>query len=353
MKALFISVIFVCLFSCYNDKQTGVITVTDFSKELSLSEVISDIDIVALQTDSFALGEISDLCFCDSVVYVVDKLSGSISSFNKKNGRNITFITQSGLGPNEYVDPIAIDCRMEEIFVLDRANKIIVYDRDLNPIKTIKLENMPFDFVATNDGFVIRNEMGCSYKFSCLNKNGREKAQFIPITSNNDAGKSCIGGYTELAFFDDTVYVCDGARSEFYLINNNNIDSIIKFDFADYTIPENINRNNYEGEFQFIDKERFFVTDDFIILNYFIPKNYQSHYTFYNKKTKVLISGYFEPLDSVMPFFPRSRDGNSLVGFNYYCILEENTAFRDAVAKKYPNTYFDAETFFLIYYFIK
>jgi hypothetical protein len=347
-KLLFMAAVAVLL-SC-NGGREGMIVVDCRSKTLCFDDMFAGFDVVALSSDSIPVGDVSDFCFCGDMVYVLDGTASAVFMFNKRSGEMLRRVYGMGGGPDEYVDPVAVDCGNDRVLLLDRYSGIIAYDRELNVAGRVKLKEMPLDFVTVNGGFVVRNELVSSHKFSFVDMKGEIKSNYIPVNKYNGYGKTNLGGYRELAVYGDTAYVCDGARTEIYGVFNGRIIRVFNFNFGRNTMPRNVNRNDFPDGFPYVDKMGFFVTERFIILDFFLPGDSRRYYAFYDVRTGSVTAGYFPPMDSVIPFFPLKQDGDVMVGANRYSVLEGHGAFAEFLSMKYPGRVFDADDVFLIYY---
>ena len=64
-----------------------VVEIKSFERdELKVSDILARIDTVELYTDGKAMASIRDLCFLDSMVYILDA-SKAVSAFNLRTGR--------------------------------------------------------------------------------------------------------------------------------------------------------------------------------------------------------------------------------------------------------------------------
>ena len=64
-----------------------VVEIKSFERdELKVSDILARIDTVELYTDGKAMASIGDLCFLDSMVYILDA-SKAVSAFNMRTGR--------------------------------------------------------------------------------------------------------------------------------------------------------------------------------------------------------------------------------------------------------------------------
>ena len=79
MKKYVFFLLFPFLVSCMETSKKSdrgeVIVINDFKgKKLCLSDFVEDVNFYNLETDSFVVGEIKDLCIYDSLLFFIDNL---------------------------------------------------------------------------------------------------------------------------------------------------------------------------------------------------------------------------------------------------------------------------------------
>ncbi|GHV65409.1 hypothetical protein FACS1894199_06020 [Bacteroidia bacterium] len=341
----------VLLFSCAEKRGDRAILVTDYSTKLDFSEIVADFKVVALQTiDGFLLGRVTDMCFIGDTIYVLDEMTATIFMFDKATGVMLKGVTRQGQGPNEYVYPISIDCDSEHLWVLDRAGQIICFDKDLNPLETIKLPYMALGFIHTETGFLLCLELVYSHKFASIDMYGHEIKKYIPVTEANNMGKANLGGATELlrSFTKgEKIYLCDGFRSTIYSLNKDSLEVAMEFDFGNLTIPKDVNINNYGANFPYVWKPNFFVTNQYFIIDYFVPNESYRYYTFVDIPTGTTKSGRINYLADTPPFFPQKQDGECLVGIFSVHDIAQCPSVMDKIS---GISNIDEETMVLLFY---
>ena len=91
LKELFVLMLFSCLLiACKeNDKKADrgeLIVIDDFdTKELVLSDFVEKVQTFKLETDSFIIGEIKDLCVYDSIMFLIDELTMNLIAYDLNN----------------------------------------------------------------------------------------------------------------------------------------------------------------------------------------------------------------------------------------------------------------------------
>ena len=125
--------------------------------ELKVSDILARIDTVELYTDGKAMASIGDLCFLDSMVYILDA-SKAVSAFNLRTGRLCKQIRTVGRGHNEYIMPNTIASGGGRVHLMDFSGRCILsYDADLNLLHRTPVDFMMHDIIPVDDGFLLSN----------------------------------------------------------------------------------------------------------------------------------------------------------------------------------------------------
>lgn len=103
------------------------------------------------------MASIGDLCFLDSMVYILDA-SKAVSAFNLRTGRLCKQIRTVGRGHNEYIMPNAIASGGGRVHLMDFSGRCILsYDADLNLLHRTPVDFMMHDIIPVDDGFLLSN----------------------------------------------------------------------------------------------------------------------------------------------------------------------------------------------------
>jgi hypothetical protein len=358
---LAISILIILLFgeacSRKSDNDGTTFTIDNYSQTFKFDDIVSDFKVLTLHTtDEFVLGRIKDICFTDKRIYVLDVTTASIFIFDKETGAMIKTISQKGAGPNEYISPWAIDCDSSHVWLLDFSKKIIVYDEDLNYLKTVNIPHMAFDFIYTGDGFLLRLATLHTYKFVHVDLNGSEKAKYIPITAANNDGKSNYGDALELLRAGNKSFFCDGYRNQIYVLKDSIVRVSYELDFGKLNIPDDVNPNNYDitQDFPYIWKPTFFLLSNHLIVDFISPKDNNRYYSFINLSTGANFSGHVNDIENTPPFFPQRQDGENLVGWFTYGEVSHNSIIGNKLSEALNDvSALDYDDFILIFYTLK
>jgi hypothetical protein len=328
-------------------------SIGSYHHELNFEDVVLDFTPVALRTDDeFLLGRIRDVCFTDRHIYVVDAATAAVFIFDKKTGDMVKSILQKGAGPNEYINPWAIDCDTSNVYLLDNMSRIIAYDKELNFRKVIHIPQIAFDFIRTGNGFLLRSAILKAYKFVYIDMNGNELAKYIPVTAANDEGRSNYGDALELLWAGKKSWFCDGYRGVIYTLDDDKeMHTAYTLDFGRLNIPDNVNPNNYpSNEFPYIYKPTFFLFSNQLIVDFFAPNDNNRYYSFMNLSTGAQRLGRIKYLDDTPPFFPQKQDNENLVGLFTYGDISNNHLIMDKLLKTTNVAELDSDTPVLIFY---
>jgi hypothetical protein len=317
--------------SCKRDHQEinralNVVIENFKNQRINLSDVVTDIRIMPLQTDDDnLLGNLKDICCSDNYVYVLDDLTASVFMFGKEDGAFLKRICTKGNGPNEYINPVAIRHDSLFVYLLDlRTKKIIVYNEELEAIKTIQLSVSASDFACMDKGFLLYNldDSPQSYKLIYIDTTGRMIDKFIPCTESNNSGTYNWGRVQNFSTCHQGVFFSEPFSSKIYLWKNEHLLINYRLDFKRYTIPDNLNVDNYNifEDFAYTTCMNFFILKDQLLVSFLYDN--KRYYSFTNLFTNEQKTGMIE--DKHIPFFPQWQNENTLIGYFYYEDIKDN-----------------------------
>lgn len=325
------------------DKQ---IRVDDFQDNtVDVNNVVSDIKILPLKTsDDNLLGNVKDVCVINDVVYVFDDLTYSVFSFDINTGNLIKKITNKGIGPNEYIHPIAMACDEDKIYILDLpVKKIISFDSELNPLESVSIPFSASDLIVLKDGFLLHNldAVPDNYNFVYIDKKGNVLDGCVPFTENNTGEYNGAGGKC-FSQNDAAVYFSKAYSNKIYSLEGNKFKPAYKMDFDDLNIPEELNMNNINVfEEPYALNMNFFVLPKVIVVS-FIYKS-KRYYGFVDKTMENGQFGIVNDKQNDLPFFPRWQYKNSLIG----------TCDAESIKNSIKQDSLDDETSVLLFYTFK
>jgi hypothetical protein len=325
---ILLEVITFLFFSCtskYGKDQTIVINEIK-EQEIQLSDVVSQIKILPLDTeaDESLIGHIKDICRVDEIIYILDDITQSILAFNINTGKFIKRVYGVGQGPNEYINPISLSSYADNVYLLDiSTQRIIRYDKQLNPMETIRLSFTSSDFIAAIDGFYLYNISSTNLKKVVqVNKNGKVLNTYISASKN--ISTSGFIEFTSKHFTsanNGNIYFIESMTNKLFCINNEMSHTI---DFGKDNIPADFDINNMKlvDDMPYAFLVDFFSLNDYNIISFFKEK--KRYYSFLELSTEKQQTGIVRDRKYGIPFFPRWKLNNTLIGTCNYHDMEEN-----------------------------
>lgn len=325
LKRLFVLILFPCLLiACKgNDKNAdkgALIVIDDFeTKELKLSDFVSKIQAFKLETDSFIVGEIKDLCVYDSIMFFIDELTMNLVAYDLHNELIKHCINMRGNGAFEYVRPHALTVDEHYLYMLDSSTrKIICYNHSLEPQREIRLNFSAFDIIRVDKGFLL-----CAV----LPESSLDYKKVIYVDMNGEILKSFIHthqygmtfGKSIMMSGDHNVYINIPYSNQIYEWRNEYLYGYCYTDFGKFNIPQ----ENRSGDMSFYGSDYIYNNNFFVTSSYFINAflyNDRLYYHFKEFKSSELCSGIVKNDINELPFFPRWQFKDYLIGL---CRMDE------------------------------
>jgi hypothetical protein len=312
----------VCFSSCKSGESRDRAIVIDLTEkqEIALSDIVDRIRAVPLiMPETDLLGNIKDVCVAGDTVYVLDDLTASLLAFDMNTGLLIKRICHRGNGPNEYVNPVAITFDADKLYLLDLPTKhIISYDRELNPMETISLTFPAWDFIATQDGFLLQNlaRLETLNKVVRTDKKGTVLGSYLPFSNVNGDEEYMSGvGRRFVKTSGDKVLFSEAYSNKIFIFDEMGYDLSCSMDFIRYNPPPDVNYNPELME-QYAFCDIFFVWGDGYIMG--VLKDSEHYYCFYNPSEGKQRAGKVRDEKDGLPFFPRWQFGGTLLGSCLY-----------------------------------
>lgn len=325
LKKLFVLMLFPCLLiACKgNDKNADrgeLIVIDDFNtKELLLSDFVEEIRTFKLETDSFIVGGVKDICVYDSIMFLIDEMTMNLIAYDLHNESIKHCINMRGNGAFEYVQPHALSVDEHYLYLLDSATrKIICYNHNLEPQKEIRLNFSALDFIRADKGFLL-----CT----ALPESSLDYKKVIYVDMEGEILKSFIHtqqygmvfGKSLLMSGNDNVYINIPYSNQIYEWRNDSLYGYCYTDFGKFNIPQ----ENRPGDMSFYGSDYIYNNNYFITSSYFINAflyNDRLVYHFKELKSGESCSGIVKNNINELPFFPRWQFKDCLIGL---CRMEE------------------------------
>lgn len=319
IRYCFLSVII--LVSCCSKKQEiseEIIVVDGFEESVLLLEMKArPSGIRILDSDNYLIGDIWDWCQDDSMIYLLDNVSGSLVKCNAITGKVLSHVCYRGEGPGGYSNPYAIDSDDSFVYVSDLATmRLLVYDKNFAPHDELKLPFAFSDFIKLKEGFLFCNLIPTSQYnlFVYTDDEGRILNQFVE--------SNLPGGYTGGRVFQQdengTVYALAPYGNELYRWSDGELELVYQIDFLEKNLvvtPEKgyLDASIMADSEDYAYNSDFFITDDWFIHSFLYKR--KRYYNFYNRESRENHIGIVESGETKLPFFPRWQHGRTLTGF--------------------------------------
>jgi hypothetical protein len=289
----------------------------DRNEKLLASDFIEKADVIKLETnESCLIGEISKIQYIDDRIYILDMLSNALFVFNKEGGFEDKF-HKPGNGPGEYTLIMDFLVHNDRIYILDYSKMCILeYDQNMEFINSVKYETLSSEFKLIGNIVYLYNEPSGNrndFYFSSIELGSGKVEHHIhrPFLSH----KYNWAGTSTLAISDELIYASPRHGNIIYRNENNDFVPAYRIRFSKGNFPEGENINDYDksgASFPYIVREHFFVSDKYLITDYF--HNGMRSFCFYDKNTKNIHNGIIENnlLDNFR-FFPRWSNGDFLI----------------------------------------
>jgi hypothetical protein len=261
-KAILLFAICLVLFECSSEKKTIPVfnlQNTNRPKVLNLSEMISDINVVRLETsDDILLGENAYYLVSRNFIVAIDM--DKILLFSS-NGNFIKALAKSGKGPDEFfkVDAFDLDGKNDILYINHRGDSknIISFDlkkgERINRIPT-SVDNLISQIAVINDTVLaIMPRMNKEYNLYYLSTSGRIINSIAPPKVKG------IGLETVIAKVSNKVFFMPKEYDTLYLLNN-----ITKEPYCFFNIEDRFTfENNEIGSFVYLSV----IAPNFMIAN--------------------------------------------------------------------------------------
>ncbi len=342
--------------SCSNSNRSQIITkhvtLTDFRNDsMELESFVSNARALPLQSENDdVIGNIKDICFIGDTVYILDDNTSSIHSFDIISGKHIKTLHGQGGGNQEYIQAVSITSNKDNIFLLDpMTQRILCYDKNLNYIRTIKIDFTGGDLVCYNNNLILHNLTklpNYNYKFICLDLNGDIIDKIIPFKEDKYNSNQFNWGTNNHFTISENrfLYFYDSFANVLYCKTNMNDEfcSYFEVDFGHYTIPKDkpVNSFNIFESSYAIPTDYFFVKNTIIVSFLLDGKRY---YSFIDAETGKSKTGTINYSDEKIPFFPQWSHESTLIGCCLYKEIQDNPILKEYLVD-------DGETYVLLFY---
>jgi hypothetical protein len=254
---LLVLLLLIAVFSCTKQKNgvslddETIIAHTDLkdsNQSMSWSEFVDSVSFIKLETtDESLINKISQVYFCDSLIFINDIRSSKIFVFYN-DGKFRNKISKLGQGPGEYLktDKMLIDEQNKRIIIYDCGfRKLLFYSFDGQLIKEIK---------AFNQKNVIRDIINLpNGNFLCYTPDKQQEGKPFGIWEVDSLGKTVRWLYVQTNRYpfgfhqfgtywyrvsDDEIGLWTPDENRIYHYKNGTLSVYLKFDLTGKTLED-------------------------------------------------------------------------------------------------------------------
>ena len=305
LKKLFtLQLLSLLLFACSVNDNCIHVEIQGFeNNSVDFSDCADFVDTIPLYVnDGHMVAEIRQICLNDTNLFVLDGMK-QISKFSLNTGNLIAQIRNMGHSQGEYVDVMSMSIRDNRLYLLDQqSKKVLEYDLNLNFKSSANIDMLPFDMVATDNGFLF-SRMDANEgqeRILVADFSGKVVMKKLPAkkaTENIPTTKAFNGGYR------CQLSIHEPASSDIYSWQDNDVTLKYRLCFPDY-------QGTASGDSPIQVKECY-ILDKYLLASFLY--NNKQYYCLYSNETGNVVAGYFN-IDSGRPFYPMFQTANSVLG---------------------------------------
>lgn len=299
-----------CLLSCTSnqgqEKEVSVSYPESDGIQVLSPDLFSDIEMVRLTGDGLpALGSFAEMVVTEDHYYISS--GGKVFRFNSEGGY-LNSIGSKGNGPNEYlaVSNILLDDSGNIAIYSGMGQGILLTYAPSGEFLNKKMYPYPSAALATQKGFnyhYFGDGSGRDYQLYVTDGELKTVQQFFPSAKVYPMLVSPV-----FTSYEQTLLLCPSYGNEVYQLKNGTPEVKYRFDFGQYTIPqEYYNRENAGAALDFL-----------------IPKTFAIKNMFFENKRHAVLQGTLVQLESGMERtfygFLNKREGS----WRWFCIKEKD-----------------------------
>lgn len=293
-------------YGCYNntsnvitDDKNETFEISIENRELNVDDLFYMDSLTLQMPKGKYLGNITDLCTNDGVLFVLDD-NKQITSFDLESGIMQKQIHKVGKERSEYLSPKALHANKDGVYILDDYS-FIRYTKTLEFMEKIPLKFIALDFINENDQFLFYNLFASpeTRRIIQTDKKGNITGSYGDSEVLNESVNTT---YFLRKTKGDKVYLSEPTSGKIFVFRNGTYENTINILLKD---------EEERADVDFTDYAEAFLLGDYIIQSYF--RDDKRNYCFYNLSDRSYISGH--STISGHPFFPRWQMDDTLIGF--------------------------------------
>ena len=205
----------------------------DINNTRKLSDLVESIKYIPLETtEDCLIGKVSKIKYYEGKFYIYDKTTRTVFLYNEE-GKFLFKYSAFGKGPFEYIKLNDMDIDSEGNCYLLETRKIIKLDKQLNPLKEIKLPFGTMRFAIHNNEIALVHLGEDEDEIQILSNKGKELTSYIPFS--DIARQSELKPFTK---FESDLYYKPIHCDDIFSINSDSISLHTKIHF-EKPIPQN------------------------------------------------------------------------------------------------------------------
>jgi len=299
-------------------------------KKINLSDYVARTHFVQLETnENCIIGNVTKAQLYDQKIFLLDEMTSILYEYDI-SGQFHKSLNRRGTGPEEYIQLKDFVVAEDGVYVLDFSSQtIFLYDFNFNYKEKYRYNSFASSFTLLDDAFLLYNEISMKdddYQFTQIDKDGKILSEYLPRNMNSEP--SFYWASSNVFSKDkDSIYFSSRYSNTIYCKTEGSLHEAFYLDFGSKTIPKQksyLNYNIYDLEFPYILREKFYVSDNFLIVDFF--NKGKRMFTFFDKQNSIIQTGYVnnDLISGFDCFYPQWISENCLIEVvNAYDILNE------------------------------
>lgn len=145
--------LFFLLFTACAEQNIGIETIEidlSIANEYYLDDISNDVKVIALESDSVIIGNVTNIKSYDDYNFIFDDLNRTIHAFDT-NFKYVNTLYRHGRGPGEYLSfsTFAYD---------ERSNELVIFERERQMLISYSLPNFKYIGQKKYDGYIMSME---------------------------------------------------------------------------------------------------------------------------------------------------------------------------------------------------
>ena len=322
---LFGLICFLIIGSCNKAKHDDILTF-DYQDETKLSDIISDIEYIRLETNDFCqIGSIQQLLKYNNHYYILDAHSSKSIFMFDEDGNYIKHIERIGQGPGEYIMPyfMAICESNSTLIIIDFIQfKMLVFDANTFEFieeNMMETESLNFCFLNNKNDIAWYNMIDITHKnetypfhLITTKSDGSFINKMIPIDFNSGY---ILNPFSPFFQTDTSVLFSHPYHGIVYKISSDKAEEVFKLNFKKHLFPSTNYLKGIKKQNDFLQRIR---QSDYI--NFFNTFESEQHYCFVFYASNTYFMALHSKVSNKNIYYPVSIVENNAMN----CVIKDN-----------------------------